>query len=131
MARNRAKRLLHNFVVRFRFHHKQIDKKEPFKWDIVSIQNLSSSGILFNYNQKIPLKTIMEFKISLPFEDGLIHCLGVVCRMEEPPPTKRTQKIPIYKIAAYFTEIDNNTQAKMDHFIHNFDPSTPFKQKET
>jgi len=56
--RKRAKRIQHNFIARIRLPLNTSNQNDTHKWDIVSIQNLSATGILFNYNVKMPLKTI-------------------------------------------------------------------------
>ena len=112
--RKRAKRIERNFFTRIRIHHSNLDQESSTKWDIVTTQNLSSSGILFNYNQKIPVNTILEFKISFPFDDD-VHCLGVVRRIEQSPPFNRIKNVSVYRIAAYIVNLDIRTKAIIDN----------------
>lgn len=113
---NRAKRVQQKFIIRFRFYNDNSNHGNSFKWNIVTVRNLSSNGISFNYHRKIPLHTQVEFKMSLPFAEDF-HCLGKVVRIDKEKHSEtKFKKIPVYGVAVSFT--------KMDHFvkvaIHNF-----------
>ena len=116
----RAKRIKRNFITRIRRYQNNMDQKDASKWNIVITQNLSSTGILFNYNQKIPINTVLEFIISLPFNNN-VHCLGVVRRIEGPPSTKKTKKFNIYRIAAYFIKLDIHIKESIDNFAEEIE----------
>jgi len=116
----RAKRIKRNFIARIRLYHNNTGQKDAPKWNIVTMQNLSSTGILFNYNQKIPINTVLEFIISLPFNNN-VHCLGVVRRIEGPPLTKKTKKFYVYRIAAYFIKLDTHIKESLDNFAEEIE----------
>ena len=115
----RAKRVHRKFIVRFRFYRVKL-KQDSSKWNLVTIRNLSSSGILFNYNRKIPLKTILEFNMTLPFDKD-IHCLGKVVRVVEQTPSKpELKQIPIYGVAVNFIDLDTLKKAAINKYANKF-----------
>ena len=115
----RAKRVQRKFIAKFRFYRGKL-KQEPSIWNLVTIRNLSSNGILFNYNQKIPLKTILEINMTLPFDKD-IHCLGKVVRIEKNPSNKKELKqIPVYGIAVNFIELDTKKIVAINNYANKF-----------
>lgn len=121
----RAKRIRKSFIARFRVHNEKDESyfNDSSKWNIVTINNLSSSGIYFYYNEKIPVDTEIELNISLPFVNEPVHCLGKVCRADEDKKyLAGLRKIPFYGIAAYFEIINEDAQKAIDNFAENFCP---------
>ncbi|MEW6087449.1 MAG: PilZ domain-containing protein [bacterium] len=121
--KKRAKRIQKSFVARFRIHNEGDESyfDDSSKWNIVTIKNLSSSGIFFNYNEKIPVDTELELNISLPFISEPVHCLGKVCRVDEDKKYQAgLRKIPVYGIAVFFEIIDDNIKNAIDDFAENF-----------
>ena len=60
------------------------------------------------------LDTILEFKISLPF-DSDVHCLGVVRRIEKSSQLSGTKNISLYQIAAYFVKLDKKVKSLINN----------------
>ena len=120
--RRKYQRVKHHFIVRFRVYQSE-NPEESRKWDIVTVRDLSAGGILFNYNKKIPLGTALEFNISLPPPLEAVCCQGTVCRVDEQPLSgKDIKKIPIYGIAASFTELENGKKKALDALIKHLPP---------
>lgn len=114
--RTRAIRIQKSFTARFRIGEG--------KWSIATVKNLSSSGILLNYNEKIPVNTTLELNISLPFVNESVHCFGRVCRVDEDHQYEAgLRKVPIYGIGAYFEVLDSSVKMVIDNFARNFKTS--------
>lgn len=52
---------------------------EPPRWDIVTAQNISASGVLFNFNRYIEPGTRIGLRVALPLNHTL-ECEGEVIR---------------------------------------------------
>ncbi|MDD5772519.1 MAG: PilZ domain-containing protein [bacterium] len=116
----RAKRIQKLFIVRFRISGEIAFCDDLSKWHMVTIKNLSSSGICFNFNKKIPVNTRIELNIKLPFINEPVNCLGKVCRIDEDRQYNAGyKKNPIYGIATFFERIDNNVKEVIDRFAEN------------
>jgi hypothetical protein len=84
-----------------------MDTTGSASWDIVTMKDLSISGMLFNYAKKIPVGEMLELNISLPTSPESIHCIGQVCRVDERQAHKiSTAQISIYFIAVVFKDMD-------------------------
>ena len=53
--------------------------EEPLRWSYVTIQNISSSGVLFTFDKPVKAGDLMHFKIDFP--DRLIECMGRARRL--------------------------------------------------
>lgn len=123
ISQKRAKRIQKSFVARFRVHSaaNELSFNNSSKWNIVSIKNLSSSGIFFYYNEEIPIGTELEMNISVPFVNEPVHCLAKICRIADDKSYKAgLRKIPIYGIAAYFEIMDDDKKNAIDSFAEKF-----------
>lgn len=110
-----AKRIKRSFTARFRVLDSSLF--DPAKWNIVTIIDLSSSGVFFKHNEDIPIGSGIELNISLPFIDKPANCLGRVCRVDEDKKYKAgLKKIPVYGIAAHFEIIDDDIKQAIDDF---------------
>ncbi len=118
--KKRARRIQRKFITKIRIYQGKSQSIDSSNWNLVTTRNLSSSGILFNYNQKIPMGTILEFSMTLPFADN-VHCLGKVRRIEKEQPAKTgIQKIPVYGIAANFMNLDRFIKESLESFAKKF-----------
>ena len=115
----RAKRIQRGFTTRIRFAKNESNHENASKWNIVKLRNLSSTGMMFNYNQLIPVDTVLEFIMTLPFAKD-IQCLGGVCRVLEPPTNKEFKGIVIYGIAVQFIELDTRVRESIDAYAKKF-----------
>jgi hypothetical protein len=94
------------------------------KWDIVTIRDLSVGGIAFNYHEKIPVGTALEFNIALPSSPDPVNCFGEVCRIDEPPQdTHGIRRTRIYGIAACFGEMPQETREALRKLAERFHSS--------
>jgi len=100
-----------NCTVRIRPFQEGMDASISAKWDVVTMQNLSESGILFTSTEKLPLGAMFEFNISSPFNPDPVHCIGQVVRVEEKQSSKiSVAQISVYSIAVLFKNIDADKQ---------------------
>jgi len=109
-AEKRAyKRIQKPFIVRFRIKPEAAGAIFP-GWDVVITQNLSAGGILFNYDDRIELTSLIDLKINFPTMKGTIDCTGRVLRVEEVPRSSRV------RIAAVFTDIDEEVKKDVEEY---------------
>ncbi|MDD5772104.1 MAG: PilZ domain-containing protein [bacterium] len=110
-----AKRIKRSFTARFRVLTSNFE--DSTKWNIVSIIDLSSSGVFFKHNEDIPIGSAIELNISLPFVNRPAHCLARVCRVDDDKQFKAgLKKIPVYGIAAPFEIMDEDIKEAIDNF---------------
>jgi len=93
-------------------NHKRINKcfTARFKernipgWDIVTLRNLSAGGAIFNYNRRLDVGSLLDFKVDFPIGENPITCSAKVIRVDEPffPPT--------FGIATEFTSIEGRSR---------------------
>ena len=113
--KRRYKRMRRSFTARVRVYQGAAKTAESSKWDIVTIRNLSASGISFNYNKKIALGTLIELNITLPIGPKPIRCLGQVCRIDETQSDR--MQIPIFGIAIRFIEIEEDKKEAINKLV--------------
>lgn len=115
--KRRDTRVKHPFTARIRVHQEGGESEESLKWDVVTMRDLSASGVSFNYTKKIESGTVIEFNIAVPFTEEPFQCLGEVCRVDEQPTDRiRTRKIPVYGIAVRFKEIESDVKKTIKKF---------------
>ena len=118
--KKRARRIQRKFITKIRIYQDKSRPDDSPNWNLVTTRDLSSSGIFFNYDQKIPIGTILEFNMTLPFAEN-VHCLGKVRRIEKEAPAKTSiQKIPVYGIAAHFINLDRFIRESLESFAKKF-----------
>ncbi len=118
--KKRARRIQRKFITKIRIYQGTSKPDDSSNWNLVTTRDLSSSGILFNYNQKIPMGTILEFSMTLPFAEN-VHCLGKVRRIEKEQPAKAgLQKIPVYGIGVHFINLDRFIKESLESFAKKF-----------
>ena len=54
----------------------------PTSWETVTLQNLSSGGMLFNYHKYLEPGTLLQAKIVFPPADTPVEIIGKVVRQE-------------------------------------------------
>ena len=109
--KRKDKRVKRSCTVKVRSFQKRMDIGQSSGWEIVTMKDLSASGMLFTHTKKIPVGEILEFSISLPSSLEPIHCLGQVCRVLERQTSKiSVAYIPVYTIAVFFKDIDASKQ---------------------
>ncbi|MCK5450722.1 MAG: PilZ domain-containing protein [Candidatus Omnitrophica bacterium] len=104
------KRIQKPFIVRFRVKpEKDLGGFFP-GWDIVTAQNLSAGGILFNYDQRIELTSKLDLKINFPTMRGIIDCSGKVLRMDEIPNSARI------RVAVIFADLNPRDKKDIEEY---------------
>ena len=99
--RRKYKRIKGHFIAKFQIKpRKSGDVPSGGGWVMVTLENLSAGGILFNYDKKIKVGTIVSLSITFPLLATPINCLGKIIRIEE------LAYSPVFHIAAIFIKID-------------------------
>jgi len=110
---NRVKR---PFLARMRPYREVEDPAKPVKWDIVTIKDLSASGVAFNYTKIFPEGTKLEFYFPLPVTAEPLYCIGEVCRIDGSV-GGNTPRISVHRVAVRFTEITEARQEILEQFL--------------
>ena len=99
--RRKYKRIKVHFIAKFRIKpRKSGDMPSGGGWVMVTLENLSAGGILFNYDKKIKVGTVVSLSITFPTLATPINCLGKIIRIEE------LAYSSVFHIAAIFIKID-------------------------
>lgn len=81
---------------------------------MVTLENLSAGGALFNYYKEIEIDTLLNLQINFPPSKTAISCVAKVIRIEKPP------RIIVVRIAAVFTKIGNQEKEMINEFAERF-----------
>ena len=111
--RRRHKRIKKSFIAKFKFRPlpgQSIDSE----WNMVTIRNISAGGILFNFNRKINLGSILEFEINFPASKAPIKCAGRVLRVETP------KTMSLFHVATIFVKINDKDKDLINKAADNF-----------
>ncbi len=102
--KRKYRRLSKPFVTRFQ-------ERLADNWDIVTLQNLSAGGAIFNYNKRLVPGSYLDLKIDFPRSDKAIECEAHVVRVEEPyfPPS--------FGIGIEFVDLDQTKKSLIDKFV--------------
>lgn len=115
------KRIKRSFTTRIRICRENNEADAQGKWDIVTMKDFSANGMAFNYTKKIPVGTKLEFNIALPFIKEPIYSQGQVLRIEEDQSDRlKTLKIPVLKIAACVTQMDESKKQAIANYLNKF-----------
>jgi hypothetical protein len=118
--RRQHERIRRRFTASFRICD-DTEAEVSRKWDIVTIRDVGLGGISFNYHEKIPMGTSLEFNIALPSSQDPVNCIGEVCRIDEPGPDRRgIRRTTIYGIAACFSELPTETKEALSKLAERF-----------
>lgn len=94
----------------FRSHEELI--KRGFKPEEFSItKNISAGGLLFISSELLPLGTVLELYIDLPYEEETIQCLAKVIRVEDLGQNNK------YDIAVCFLDMTGAQRARLDKYV--------------
>jgi len=74
-------------------------------------KNISCGGLLFVFNQAIPVSSILEIKLEIPGDPQPIECLARVTRIEE------TEENKVYEVAACFLDLTSQQRARLEKFL--------------
>jgi len=95
--KQRAKRIDRSYVT-------QILRERSSEWELVTIRNISASGILFNYSRAMEVGHKLSFSMTLPFSASPVVCRGKVVRVKDE--TRSGAAIQTYAIGAAFSGLD-------------------------
>jgi hypothetical protein len=120
--KRKFKRIKRPFTAKIRLYSQGGSKEAgSVKWDIVTMKNLSATGMSFNYTKELPVQTVLEFNISVPFIKEPIHCIGQVCRIDRTQvDNSKPLRIPVYWIAVQFKDIDETKKEALVKFSEKF-----------
>lgn len=119
--KRKYKRVKRPFTASIRPFQETTDANAQGKWDIVTMKDLSASGVLINYTKIIPVGTVLEFNIALPFTEKPIYCLGRVCRIDDTHVEKiKSPRIPVYWIAVSFTDMNETKKQAILKYTDTF-----------
>lgn len=76
--KRKHKRVGRRFIVNM-----QVAEAHPKHWQIVDLENISEGGILFNHNEKIKPKSVLNFKIKISSDRDAIRCSGQVMHVTQ------------------------------------------------
>ncbi len=98
-------------TVRIRPFYEGMDTGVLARWEVVPMQNLSASGILFVQTKTFPMGAMFEFNVTSPVVSGPVYCVGRVIRVEKRQNSKNGQaQMPAYSIAVNFKDFDEDKQ---------------------
>lgn len=76
-------------------------------------KNISAGGLLFISRESLPLASILELKIELPYDKQVVECLARVVREEEAE--RENQKL--YEVAVCFLDLSSADRSLLDKFV--------------
>ena len=97
--KRKYKRIEKPYVVRFQIKQYKGLEISTAEWDMVALKDLSTGGVLFNYNKNLGIGTVLDLKIGFSTSAPPLECAGIVTRVKE------QQYTSIFGIAVAFTEI--------------------------
>lgn len=115
--KRRYKRITQHFIIQFRIKEPgEIGLKDGLYpgWNMVTSQDLGAGGVLFNFDKKIEVGTILYLKINFPKIEKPIECTGKVIRIEE------SNYAPIFRIAVIFTDIGEKEKETIEKAAEEF-----------
>ncbi len=86
-------------MARLKIRSDEVQEMEYDDWDSVTLHNLSTGGIFFNYKKDLGLDMLLDLKIYVPNAVIVLNCIGKVIRIDKPRHTS------MYGIEIKFTEI--------------------------
>jgi hypothetical protein len=69
-----------------RSYYTRICEKEDQDWELVDVQNISASGVLFSYGRPLDVGSELFFSIALPLLLDPVDCRGTVVRVVDQTP---------------------------------------------
>ena len=97
--KRKYKRIEKPYMVRFQIKQYKGLEISTAEWDMVALKDLSTGGVLFNYNKNLGIGTVLDLKIGFSTSAPPLECAGIVTRVKE------QQYTSIFGIAVAFTEI--------------------------
>jgi hypothetical protein len=114
--KRKHKRMRKPAIIRFQEKKPENAGTIPSEWDVGAVLNIGAGGVLFYYNNKVDIDTLLDLKIYLHNPDTSLNCVGKVIRVEEIP--------HMYLIAAVYTEIEEDDKVLLTNMAERFHPET-------
>jgi uncharacterized protein (UPF0254 family) len=87
------------YIARFRVkQYKGLDMPLT-NWDVVALKDISTGGMVFNYNNNLGIDTHLDLKINISKSVPTINCVGKITRIQQSQPDS------MFRTATEFTEI--------------------------
>lgn len=103
----RAKRIERQYITR-------IQQEGHEKWELVPVQNISSSGIKLNYSDPLEIGAELSFQITLPFLLFPVSCHGKIVRVEDQ--TRPGALVKVFGIGVIFSSLDETLCQQLDDY---------------
>ncbi len=111
--RRKHKRIEEKFMARVRVN-------KDARWEIVVLKNLSASGTLFLYGQRLKIGSLVELRINFPFyQKSIIATVARTVRVES------QAHASLFRVAVEFTEIGKDEQSSIDKAANDLLPEDP------
>jgi len=108
--RRRHKRIQCPCTVRIRPFKEGVDVGLSGRWDVVTLVDLSVSGILFTHTRSFLAGSMLEFNILSTPTSVPIYCIGRVIRSgKKPSSTTDAVQTSLYSTAVMFKSFDGGT----------------------
>lgn len=102
--KRRAPRVCRRFILRA-----AVFGEEPLRWSVVTIHNLSASGVLFTFDKPAREGMLLCFKIDFP--EKVIQCMGRVARVGG------VHESVYHDVAAHLEGITPEDQSYIENFV--------------
>ena len=118
--KRRCKRIVKQYIARFRIKPGEAQDKAPTDWDMVALNDLGAGCIFFHDRRKLKTGTTLDLRICFSVSMPPIECRGVVTRVHKHP------NFTIFGIATEFTEIDANIKEMINKAALFVNPDNKF-----
>lgn len=125
--KRKYKRIKKQYIARIRIKPDEARDMDSKDWDEIALNDLGAGGIYFHIRRKLEIGTILDLKISFiidipPIDISIppIECRGVVLRVKKNP------NLPVFGIAAEFTEIDEQMKEMINQTAPFVTPDDQF-----
>jgi c-di-GMP-binding flagellar brake protein YcgR len=112
--RRQYKRIKKNFIARFRLKNDVSAISDTNNWEMITTQNLSAGGLLFNYDKEIQIRSIIDMFINFPQIKTPVNCVSRVLRID------KGSSSSLIKVAANFINISENDKQAINKAAEEF-----------
>lgn len=104
---SRAKRIERQYITR-------IQREGHAEWELVPVQNISSSGIKFSYTDPLDVGAELSFQITLPFLLSPLLCAGKIVRVVDQ--TRPGALVKVFGVGVIFSCLDEEVRQQLDDY---------------
>ena len=108
------KRIYRHFIASFQIRPEESQKANSTKWEVVTLNDLSAGGALFNFDKEIEVGSFLDVVINFILLQHPLECQAKVLRVQ------KMQDSPLYRVAVIFTKIDENDKNILTNFAERF-----------